>query len=108
MKKVDKNMINVNLTDAGNTYNYALQKIYEWGYIVSVVTETESLDDHTYYYAKKNGKTYLETSPVRLLGLLTIIEKYGQNWKQRKTVPHRYSLQQNEMEDTEYEEDKED
>ncbi len=107
MKKAGKNMININLTDAGNTYNYALKKIYEWGYVVLVITESESLDDHTYYYAKKNGETYLETSPVKLLGLLTIIEKYGQNWKQRKTVPHHYSLQRNEMEDTEYEESEE-
>ena len=42
-------MININLTDAGNTYNYALKKIYEWGYVVLVITESESLDDHTYY-----------------------------------------------------------
>ena len=97
-------MINVNITDAGNTQNYALKKIYEWGYTVSAVTETECLDDHMYYYAKKNGETYLETSPVRLLGLLTIIEKYGQNWKQRKAIPHRYSLQLNKIDYDSYEE----
>ena len=38
-------MINVNITDAGNTQNYALKKIYEWGYTVSAVTETEYLDE---------------------------------------------------------------
>ena len=108
MKKVSENMINVNITDAGNTQNYALKKIYEWGYTVSVVTETEYLDDHMYYYAKKNGETYLEKSPVRLLGLLTIIEKYGQNWKQRKAIPHRYSLQLSEIDYDSYEEYEED
>lgn len=98
-------MINVNLTDAGNTQNYALKKIYELGYTVSAVTESECLDDHMYYYAKKNGETYLETSPMRLLGLLTIIEKYGQDWKKRKDIPHRYSLQALETEEDYDEED---
>lgn len=85
-------MVNNYISDIQNTYDYALKKILEWGYDVFMVDESECLCDGVYYCAKKDNKVYLETTPTRLLGLLTIIEKYGEYWEKRKSVPHCYSL----------------
>ncbi len=79
MKKVSENMINVNITDAGNTQNYALKKIYEWGYEV-FISNTDEKDkiyfDNFMWSAQKDGKIYTEKDPLRLLGLITLFSEY--------------------------------
>lgn len=69
------------ITDAGNTYRYAVYKLVQWGYMVSKVWDSTDFGGVCEWFAEKNGKTYSAKDPLRLLGLVTIIQEYGENWR---------------------------
>lgn len=84
-------MINVNLADAGNTGNHALKKIIELGYRISIIDESAYFSG-LLFVAKKNKKFFLETNELRLLGVITIVEKYGNNWNRKDGISHSFLL----------------
>lgn len=69
-----------NIADAPNTYNYAIDKLVQWGYKISVVNDVADFFDRFIWIAEKDEKKYSAIDPLRLLGLVTIIREYGENW----------------------------
>lgn len=63
-----------------NTYNPALEVIVEKGYKIIIVDNEESFD----WKAIKKGEEFLASDPLRLLALITVFEKKGENWNSFK------------------------
>ncbi|MDE7477602.1 MAG: hypothetical protein K2M91_06590 [Lachnospiraceae bacterium] len=78
------------IADAGNTYDYAIDKLVQWGYTVSVLND--SVEFPYTYIAEKDGKKYSARDPLRLLGLITIIREYGEEWRY-SDVPRSFSIE---------------
>ncbi len=72
----------MNIVDAPNTEDYAIDKLVQWGYKVSVVNDVADFFDEIIWIAEKDKKKYSATDPLRLLGLVTIIREYGEKWDQ--------------------------
>lgn len=69
------------IIDYGNTYGNAVYKLMQWGYKVSCVQESADFNGAGEWLAQKDQKTYSAENPLRLLGLITIIREYGENWE---------------------------
>jgi len=67
------------ITDAGNTYNDALSVIKDKGYKIFLLPDIreEYLGD---YWAIKDNRDFIASDPLRLLGLISMWEKFGDNW----------------------------
>lgn len=85
-------MINVSLSDAGNVRNHALKKIMELGYHVSIIDESACFPEQLLFVAEKNNKFFLEKNELRLLGVIMIVEKYGNNWSRKDNISHSFLL----------------
>jgi len=69
------------IADAGNTYNYAVDKLVQWGYTVSIGDDSVEFSGYcNLQIAEKNGEKYLATDPLRLLGFVAMIQEYGEKW----------------------------
>lgn len=69
------------IVDYGNTYKYAVDKLVQWGYMVSIVDDSVDFSENcNLYIAEKNKKIYSATDPLRLLGLVSMIQEYGEDW----------------------------
>ena len=69
------------IADGGNTYNYAVDQLVQWGYTVSVTDDSVEFSDYcNIFTAEKNKKIYAATDPLRLLGLVAMIQEYGEDW----------------------------
>lgn len=69
------------IADAGNTYQYAVDKLIQWGYSISVGDDSVEFSEYCdMQIAEKNKKIYLATDPLRLLGFVAMIEAYGEDW----------------------------
>ena len=64
---------------AGNTYNPCVMLLHEGGYRVWAVEGSENV----IWNAEKNGVSYLAYSPPELLGIVTLWEKFGENWNRQ-------------------------
>ena len=42
--------------------------------------------------AEKNNKFFLEKNELRLLGIIMIVEKYGNNWSRKDNISHSFLL----------------
>ena len=62
-----------------NTYKYALTVVRDKGYKIFLLPDTreEFLGD---YWAVKGGRDFIASDPLRLLGLIGIWERYGDDW----------------------------
>lgn len=80
------------IADYGNTYQYALDKLVQWGYKVSTVEESADFMNHYIFIAEKDEKSYSATDPLRLSGLVTMIREYGENWT-RSDVSRSFSVE---------------
>lgn len=69
------------IVDAANTYKYAIYKLVQWGYTVSYVQDSADCNDLYEWLAEKDEKTYSAKNPLRLLGFITIVQEYGENWR---------------------------
>lgn len=69
------------IIDYGNTYRNAIYKLIQWGYKVSRVQESADFNAGMEWLAQKDQKIYTAENPLRLLGLITIIREYGENWE---------------------------
>lgn len=69
------------IVDYGNTCSYAVDKLVQWGYKVSIVDDSAEFSEScNLHIAEKNTKKYLATDPLRLLGLVAMIQEYGEDW----------------------------
>lgn len=69
------------IVDYGNTCNYAVDKLVQWGYMVSIVDDSVEFSENcNLYIAEKNRKKYSATDPLRLLGLVAMVQEYGEKW----------------------------
>jgi len=81
------------IADAGNTYNYAVDKLVQWGYTVSISDDSVEFSEYcNLQIAEKNGEKYLATDPLRLLGFVAMIQEYGEKWSWSDVV-RSFSLQ---------------
>ena len=74
----------MNLSEAMNTYDIALFTIKNKGFDL----ELEFSDDKeeiVWWMAKKDGVTVSAHSPLSLLALVDIAERYGGNWNRMET-----------------------
>lgn len=69
------------IVDVANTYRYAVYKLVQWGYLVSYVQDSADCSGSCEWLAEKDGKTYSAKNPLRLLGFVTIVQEYGENWR---------------------------
>ena len=70
------------IIDYPNTYRYAVYKLFQWGYEVSAVDDDAGFFDHAaVWIAEKDGKRYAAKDPLRLLGLVAMIQEYGEDWE---------------------------
>lgn len=67
----------VRIADAMNTYNRALTIIRQKGYGIYLYPD-EHLGD---YWAIKDQRDFIASDPLRLLGLISLWEHYGDNWQ---------------------------
>ena len=67
------------LTSAGNTDNPSLFILRTKGYQLEVSASNES----SHYVARKDGRSFLGHSGTELLGLITLWENLGDNWRAR-------------------------
>ncbi len=73
------------IADAMNTYNPTLQIIKSKGYKIFLYPDTreEFLGD---FWAIKDGREFIGEDPLRVLGLITLWENNGDQWRQ-KNIP---------------------
>lgn len=84
MSEVDQeeNTIKNTIIDYGNTYSYAAYKLTQWGYKISVVDhDADFFDYHFVWVAEKDQKKYAAKEPLSLLGLVAMIQEYGEDWE---------------------------
>lgn len=79
------------IADAANTYRYAVYKLVQWGYVVSYVQDSADSGGSYEWIAEKGGKIYSAKNPLRLLGFVTIVQEYGENWR-HSDVPQSFSI----------------
>jgi hypothetical protein len=72
------------ISDAGNTYNYALTIIKNKGYKIFLVPDAreEFLGD---FWAIKDRRDFIAADPLRLLALINIWEELGDEWYTKPT-----------------------
>lgn len=81
------------IADCGNTYCYAAYKLVQWGYAVSVVNDSaDFFDYHDVWIAEKDKKRYAAKEPLSLLGLVAMVQEYGEDWE-HSDVAHVFYVQ---------------
>jgi hypothetical protein len=81
LQRIDDGIIDYKcrLADAGNTYNHAFSIIVEKGYKLFLYpSHGETGFD---IWATKDGRDFIATNPLALLGLIEIWERFGDNWR---------------------------
>lgn len=86
------------IKDTSDMDKYAVNKLIDWGYSISVSNENRAgykddfyLKNHFKWKAEKDGKTFSAIDPLRLLGIVTIVKEYGDAWD-RIDVPGIFSI----------------
>ena len=75
------------LVDAANTHNPALVVLREMGFALGIYEptydegETRSEDDFGHYYARKGDNEFVAGDPLSLLGLVSIWQQRGEQWR---------------------------
>jgi len=76
----------IKLTEAMNTYNPALHTLKEMGYEVFVVIDDYEGTEFSRWKAQKEGVIVTGFNPLSLLGLVILIEQYGENWREYNKI----------------------
>jgi len=86
------------INDNSEMDKYAINKLVEWGYNISVANENRDdlkddfyLKNHFIWKAEKDEKTFTALDPLRLLGIVTIVQEYGDAWD-HIDVPNTFSI----------------
>lgn len=74
----------MNLAEAMNTYNVALYTIKNKGFDIELELSDDK-EEIIWWMAKKGGTTVSAHSPLSLLALVDIAERYGENWNKIDT-----------------------
>jgi len=92
--------IKMMINDNSEMDKYAINKLVGWGYNISVTNENRDdvkddvyLKSHFVWKAEKNGKIFSALDPLRLLGIVTIVQEYGDAWDSID-IPSRFSITQ--------------
>lgn len=72
------------LTDALNTHNPALAVLRDKGYHLYFIAD-ERPEFYGDYWAIQDGRVFIGSSPVALLGLVALWEHFGDEWRDRVT-----------------------
>lgn len=67
------------ISDHSNTYNSALRIIKSKGFKIFLYP-VEAAGDYGSYWAIKEKRNFLADDPLRLLGIITIWETFGDDW----------------------------
>jgi len=81
----------VRIASAGNTVNHALEVLYARGYSV-VVHPAASDDGLNRYWAIKDGRDFIASDPVEVLGLVALWEQFGDAWRDHRVPAHHDAL----------------
>lgn len=86
------------ISDNSEMDKYAISKLVDWGYHISVINENRDdfkddfyFKNHFKWKAEKDGKTFTALDPLRLLGIITIVQEYGDAWD-RTDIPNTFSI----------------
>ena len=89
------------INDEPKMDKYAISKLVDWGYHISVINENRDDSNGDFYFknhfkwkAEKDGKTFTALDPLRLLGIVTIVQEYGDAWD-RIDMPNFFSIKFN-------------
>lgn len=89
-----------NINDNSEMDKYAINKLVDWGYKIFVTNEDREdfkdnfyLKSHFIWRAEKNGKIFSALDPLRLLGIVTIVQEYGDAWN-HIDIPNSFSITQ--------------
>lgn len=89
-----------NINDYSEMDKYAINKLVDWGYKIFVTNEDREdfrddfyLKSHFIWRAEKNGKIFSALDPLRLLGIVTIVQEYGDAWN-HIDIPSSFSITQ--------------
>lgn len=91
----------VRIASAGNTVNHALEVLRIKGY--SVVLDPDANEDEmNRYWATKDGRDFVAPGPVEVLGLVTLWEQFGDDWRDRAVPSHHDALMRAAFPEDEY------
>ncbi|WP_442264582.1 hypothetical protein ACSIGC_09455 [Tenacibaculum sp. ZS6-P6] len=84
------------MAEAGNTYNYALTTIIDKGFKVFIIPDQRE-NYFGEYWAINNTHKFIGSSPLVILGLIGVWEKYGDDWweNHQKTPKNYLSILEN-------------
>lgn len=77
----------VRIASAGNTANHALEALRVKGYSV-VLRPAASEEGQNDYWAIKDGRDFIASDPVEVLGLVALWEQFGDDWRDRAVPSH--------------------
>ena len=83
------------LVDQENTYNFAIDKLIQWKYEVFVIDRQAEFNKEYIWIAKKSGKSFSATDPLKLLAIVTLYQEYGEDFyadKLHKDVPNKFLI----------------
>lgn len=83
------------LVDQENTYNFAIDKLIQWEYEVFVVDRQAEFNKEYIWIAKKDGKSFSATDPLRLLAIVALYQEYGEAFhadKLHKGIPNKFLI----------------
>lgn len=76
------------MTDHPNLYNWALTILRNKGFKLLIWPDPEDKDSsNDHYYAKKGDRDFNAEDPLRLLGMISIWENYGDEWYHEPLIP---------------------
>lgn len=81
----------VRIASAGNTVNHALEALRAKGYTV-VLRPAASDDALNQYWATRDGRDFIACDPVEVLGLISLWEQFGDEWRDRAVPSHHDAL----------------
>lgn len=81
----------VRITSAGNTANHALEALRAKGYTVVLYPSADE-DGSNDYWATKDGRDFIASDPVEVLGLVSLWEQFGDAWRDRLVPSHHDAL----------------
>lgn len=81
----------VRIASSGNTANHALEALRSKGYSV-VLYPDASEDGMNSYWATQDGRDFIGSDPVEVLGLVALWEQFGDDWRARTVPSHHDAL----------------
>ena len=83
------------LVDQENTYNFAIDKLIQWKYEVFVIDRQAEFNKEYIWIAKKSGKSFSATDPLKLLAIVALYQEYGEEFyadKLHKDISNKFLI----------------